>query len=421
MILNVLALLAIAAVAVFGAIQRLYRAAVMLAALVLGGALASVLGGPIADLVGASAGPEGTWSYVGDAFCFWGILCVAMLGLRAAGNRFLPNDPPLPTTVRVVGGAALGGLAGYLAVGLCLVIAQMLPVPPSVLGYEPFRYREGASRKHPERVERADALWLAPDRAAVWCFDTASGGALLARYGDAYPPERQRPAAYDPVVNTDDVLYVHWYRRWRAIRWRTGRILGPIPEVPPGEEGARGLVLDRARQTTLYGMKLKVFFAVRSEEVAGFPDIEAPEGKAFLKVRLRMEPAGPLPRTIDSAQFRLVEASGAPVAGDPLVVGDARKAAEDGGGPEALGSAASPPTAARNLRFAFPGGGDRGAYACTGMRFRFRERRQYATRGLVFTVPMSLPTDSVRLYMDPRVPTLDEVNQEAWPEAAAEK
>jgi len=422
-ILNVLVLLAIAVVAVFGALERVYRATLMLVALILAGALACVLAGPATDLFGFSGRAAGTWSYTADAFCFWAILCVAFLALRAAGQRLLPNEPPLPTTAHVVGGAAIGVVAGYLAVGLCLVIVQMLPVAPSVLGYEPFRYVEGVSHKNPQRVERAGALWLVPDRAAVWFFDAVTGGALdpaggalLARYGDAYPPERLRPAAYEPVVNTDDFLYYHWYRRWQAIRWRTGRVLGPIPEVPPGTEGRHGLMLERARKTTLYGMELEVYFAVRSDKVAGFPRVKAPPGQEFLKVRLRMKPASHLPRTIDSAQFCLVDASGHRVAGDPLVTGDARKGSEDGDGPEAVGSAASPPTVPRNLRFAFPGGGDWGVYVCTGMRFRFRQPRQYESRILVFTVPTPLPTDALRLFMDARVPPLDEVNQEAWPD-----
>ena len=430
MSLNLLAPLAVAVVAVFGAVQRLHQAAVMLVSLVLAGALAAVLGGPVADLFGSTSGAEGTWSYVGEAFCFWAILCVAFLGLRAAGDRLLPNEPPLPAAARVLGGGALGALAGYLDAGLCLIIVQMLPVAPAILGYEPFRYDAGTGRDTPERVERGDRLWLAPDRAAVWVFDTASGGALLGRYGDAYPPERRRPEGdsraadlptrratdaprgaseetprgNETAPDADDFLYYHWYRRWQAVRWRTGRALGPVAEVPPGAEGACGLLLRRGRETTLYGMKLKVFFAVQSEEVAGFPDIEAPAGEEFLKVRLRMEPADRLPRTIDSAQFRLVDASGQTVAGDPMVVGAAQKKAEDGGKPEALGSAESPPVVPRDLRFAFPGGGDQGAYACTGMRFRFRKGGQYAVRSLVFTVPASVTTDELRLFMDPCVP-----------------
>ena len=347
------------------------------------------------------------------------------LSLRTAAHRFLPNEPPLPKTAAAAGGGAVGALAGYLAVGLCLAIVQMLPVAPSVLGYEPFRYVEGVTRNNPERLERGRSVLLAPDRAAVWLLDAVTGGAMLGRYGDTYPPKRLRPEGYAAHVNTDDFLYYHWYRRWEAIRWRTGQVLGPVPEVPPGEEGQRGLRLDQGRKAVLYGMQLEVSFVVRTETVAGFPEIERPAGHDFLKVRLRLQPASEasdravgLPRTVDSAQFRLVDASGSPVAERPIVVGEARKPSAEGGAPQTLGVAEGPNVVPRNLRFAFPGGGDWGAYAATGVRFEFTEPGRYAGRAFVFTVPAALPTESLRLFMDPRVPPPAEVNQETWPEPA---
>jgi len=446
--LNLLTLVAVPLVAVFGALQRLSGAAVMLVSLVLAGGLASVLGGPVADLFGDTAAAEGTWAFVGEACCFWVILCVALFLLRAAGERLLRHRLPLPAAVRMLGGAVLGALAGYLAAGICLMLIQMLPVAPAILGYEPFRYVEGTGRENPERVERGETLVLAPDRSAIWVLDTVSGGALLGRYGDVYPPavsrtaasvRRPKVAAHDRAdadvrrppsgdetdADADDFLYYCWYRRWQAVRWRTDRALGPVAEIPPGSEWRHGLALRRVRGTTLYGMDLKVLFAVRSEE-AGFPGIEAPAGKEFLRVRLRFEPVGRRPRTIDSAQFYLVDSSGEPVAGHPLLVGEARKNGEDGQGVVVSESAASPPTAARNLRFAFSGVSppeqglapppargpdDRGVYACTGVRFRFREPGQYAARTLVFAVPASRPTDDLRLFMAPCAPRLDEVNQ----------
>lgn len=425
MLLNLLALLAMAAVAVFGALQRLYRAVQMLAALALSGALAAVLGPPLAGLLAGAGRPDSTWAYTADALAFWAILCVALLGLRTAAHRLLPHEPALPKPVAMAGGAVVGAAAGYLAVGLCLAIVQMLPTAPSVLGYAPFRYVEGTAREDPERVERGERLWLAPDRGAVWLVDAVTGGALLARYGDAYPPARLRPEGYTATVDTDDFLYHHWYRRWQAIRWRTGRVVGPVPEVPPGEKGEHGLDLARASDGILYGMELEVQFAVRSDKVTAFPDIRPPEGHDFLRVRLRFRPNrkgarthDALPRVIDSAQFRVVNAAGEPVADRPLVIGEARKPAEEGGTPEAMGSARCPTVTARHLRFAFPGADEWGTYAATGMRFEFTERRQYATRTLVFAVPVTTPTDSLRLFMDARVPPLAEVNQEAWPEAA---
>ena len=424
MIVNVLALVVIALVATFGAMQRLWRSAVGLVALVLGGAAAAVLGPPLADLLAGAGGD--VWAHTAEALAFWAVLCLGFLGLRTAAHRFLPNEPPLPAVAQAAGGAAVGAVTGYLAAGLCLVIVQMLPVAPSVLGYEPFRYVQGASPRNPERVERGDTLVLAPDRAALWLLDAVTGGALRARYGDTYPPARQRQDGDTPTRDADDVLYHHWYQRWQAVRWRTGRVAGPVAEVPPGDEGKRALALERARKTVLYGLALEVTFAVRSTSVPGFSDVVPPAGHEFLRVRVRVQPvadgtspAPRLPRTIDTAQFRLVDTEGARAAGPPLVTGEARQAADGGGQPRTMGSAHPPEPDPRNLRFAFPGDGEWGAYAATGLRLTFTGADQYASRTLVFTVPSALPTESLRLYLDPQVPAKAEVVQETWPAAPA--
>lgn len=419
MILNLLALAAIAAVAVFGARERLYHAAMTLVALVLAGAVACVLGGPVsAAIFGATTDTNSTWHYVGHALCLWAILCVVFLALRTVGHRLLPADAPVPDAAQVAGGAVFGALTGYLATGMALVVAQMLPVAPSVLGYEPFRHERGVSLENPERIVRESALWFAPDRVAVWLLDTAAGGGvrdgggpLLAPCGDAYPPDGQRAEGYRPAVDTDDFLYVLWYRRWEAVRWRTGLALGPVPEIAPAQVGQEALPLERRRHNTLYGMKLQVYFAVRTNRVAGFADIQPPDGHEFLQVRLRMEPSKRLPRTIDSAQFTLVDESGRQVAGNPMVHGEATRQSPDDKTPEAVGSPTSPPVVARNLRFAFPTGGNRGLYVASGMRFPFTERRQYETRTLVFAVPRTVASDTVGLFMVARVPSPAEIEQ----------
>jgi len=116
-IVNLLVLAAIATVAAFGVLQRLYRATQMLVALILAGALASTLAGPVAGAISASSdSPDSTWYYVGDAICLWAILCAVLLGLRTAGHRLLPTTPSLPTAASQAGGAVVGAMAGYLAV-----------------------------------------------------------------------------------------------------------------------------------------------------------------------------------------------------------------------------------------------------------------------------------------------------------------
>jgi len=419
MILNLLVLAAVAVVAVFGALQRLYHAAMALAALVLAGGLAVVLGGPVSSvLFGAAGDIDSTWHYVGDALCLWVVLCVGFLGLRTAGHRWLPGEAPVPKVAQVAGGAVFGALTGYLAVGLALVTVQMLPVAPSFLGYTPFRYIKGTSRENPERVVRHDMLWLAPDRAAVWLLDLSTGGgtrdeggALLDAVGDAYPPEAQRPQDYKPSVDTDDFLYALWYRRWQAIRWRTGAAGGPLASIPPDQVAREALPLQGRQPNVIHSMKLEVRFTARTNRLPGIANLLPPEGHEFLQVRVCLEPENRLPRIIDSAQFVLVDESGQTVAENPLVYGEALRRSAGDEKPKAIGLGSGPPVVPRNLRFAFPESGERGVCVADGMRFPFTEKGQYETRTFIFAVPTHVSREGVRLFMHPRFPSAAEIEK----------
>ena len=405
MLLSILTLLVIAVVGFIGGVQRLYRTALMLAALVVAGALACLLAGPLSRaMAGAPDDMQSMWFYAGDAICLWAVLCVAFLGLRLLSYRFLWQEPVAPATLDIAGGAVVGVAAGYIVVGLCLMICQMLPVAPSFLGYEPFRYIEGTSMENPEHIERGNAVWLAPDRAAIWLFDHLTGGgeeggALLGRYGDAYPPASLRPEPYSPAVDAHDFLYYHWYRRWQAVRWRTSLAAGPVEEIPQSAVKDRALKLERRAQSKVYGMKLQVNYVARSEGLAGFPEAEAPPGEEYVQVRLRFEPDRRLPRVIDSDQFYLMDTSGKRAAGPPMVLGDAEVGPN--GAPRPSKRTGTPDSEPRNLRFAPPQPSQSGTFLCDGIRYFFTDRRHYEEQILVFRVPKALHSMDLRLFMDP--------------------
>ena len=428
MLVNVLALVVVAVVACMCAAQGVYRAAQNLVALVLAGALAFGWFAPVTRALFSSADdPAGIWHYAGDALCLWAVLCVVFLGLRTAGERLLPHQPAFLPWADHAGGGAIGLVVGYVAVGVCLVLVQMLPVAPRFLGYEPFRYVEGTGEADPERIEPGDRLYLAPDRGVLTFFaylvggplgsagsDTVRAGTseapgLLNRYADVYPPPRMRGDTYAPVTDVDDILYYHWYRRWQYILFRTGSRLGPLAEVPAGTAAEHALPLDRARSTTLYGMSLRVNRAARSEAIEEFPDERPPQGEEFLAVTVRFKPVRRWPRTIDSAQFHLIDARGVRVGGASRIHGTAKRPAPVAGadaGPEVVARSGSPASFPRALRFAFPEGATEGHYLMDGARFHFVEKREYASRILVFTVPSAMRTDQLRLFLDPKVPPL---------------
>ena len=424
MLLNVLALVVVAAVACMCAAQGVYRATQNLVALVLAGALAFGWFAPVTRALFSSADdPAGIWYYAGDALCLWAVLCVVFLGLRTAGERLLPNQPAFLPWADHAGGGAIGLVVGYVAVGVCLVLMQMLPMAPRFLGYEVFRYVEGTGESDPERIEPGGHLYLAPDRGVLTFFaylvggplgsagsDTVRAGTseapgLLNRYADVYPPPQMRGDGYAAVTDVDDILYYHWYRRWQYILFRTGSRLGPIPEVPAGTAAEHALPLDRTRSTTLYGMSLRVSRAARSDSIEEFPDERPPQGEEFLAVTVRFKPVRRWPRTIDSAQFHLIDGRGVRVGGPSRIHGTAKRpvpVASADAGPEVVVRSSCPASFPRALRFAFPEGDTEGRYLMDGARFHFVQKREYVSRILVFTVPSG--TDQLRLFMDPKVP-----------------
>lgn len=420
MLLNVLALVVIAGVALMGAAQGVYRAAQTLLALVLAGALAFGLFAPVTAALFGPADDDGSiWFYAGDALCLWAMLCVVLLGLRTLAERLLPNQPDFLMWADHGGGASIGLVVGYLAVGICLVLLQMLPTAPAPLGYEPFRHVEGTSETDAQRIEPGDRLWLAPDRAVLTLFGYLTGGPLgpldagtsplLNRYDDVYPPPQMRGPGYTPVTDTDDVLYYHWYRRWQYILFRAGSRLGPIPEVPEGTAVEHAIPLDRTRSVVVYGMSARISRADRSNEIEAFPDEEPPEGQEFLAITVRIKPTSRLPRTIDSDQFHLLGDGGARVGGPPKVHGDAKRPRPVPGEemkPKVDARMGAPASFPRGLRFSFPERSTRGHYLMDGVRFHFAGKREAETRTLVFTIPSAVRTETLRLFLDPVVPPL---------------
>ncbi|MBE3070844.1 MAG: CvpA family protein [Planctomycetes bacterium] len=440
MVLSILALVAMAAIAYAGALDGLHRAARTLVALVLAGVIAFGLFGPVTGALFASADdPRSTWYYAADALCLWAILCVVFLGLRLLAGRFLRNQADIPVLIHRIGGGAVGAITGYLAAGVCLAMVQMLPVSPALFGYEPFRYVEGTSEENPERVVQAGRLWLDWDRQALGFFGYLSGAALgspeaslYERYGDVYetPGRPSHPAdrlrgSDRPPADADDFLYYHWYRRYEAVRWRTGVATGPIPEVPAGAADEHGLILRRGKSTVLYGMNLSLSNVTRAAALENFPDVRTPGGAGdeFLLVTLRLKVVDRVPRTIDSAQFHLLDSLGGKVGGAPLVSGPAKR--DIPRRPPADESELPPPqivagnntaeVAHRRLRFGFATGKPRGMYLMDGATFTFTERRQSENRTLIFVVPKAVRDEDIRLFMDPTVPPPPEPAPPAGP------
>jgi hypothetical protein len=404
-LLNILALAATVGVAYMSAAQGVYRAVQILAACLVAGVLAFGLCGPLAG-IGDSTNATSIWYYAGDAFFLWAVFCAVFMGLRMACDKFLPNQPALPYYINFPSGAVVGLATGYLAVGVCLVLAQMLPLAPDILGYAPFDYTPTEGEAQFEKLETGERLWLSWDRGALALFGYLSSAPLGSdassfynRYGDVYPPPELRPVKYEAVVNTDDVLYFHWYRRYQAVRWRQYSMPSPLPRRMQTSDGM-GLQLEADRMRAMDDIDVRVLGVVRRETLDSFPQMKPPADTDFLKVTLLFKPVGRLPRTVDSAELLLVTREGEKRRQPPLIYGATKPGEEPKTENIVRLSTAPKKVELRNVRF---GPGDRskpGHYLADGATFEFATPRDRELETFVFTLSRAARTDSVRLLLE---------------------
>lgn len=410
MLMNLLAVLAWAGVAYMGIIHGVYRSAQTLVACLLAGVIAFGLLGPATAFL-PTDNPKSIWYFAADPFCLWAVFCVAFVVLRALGEKLLKNEPQFSPILDHAGGGAAGAVTGYLAVGICLLLVQMLPTSPDFLGYEAFRFRRGQERAT-DTVEPGPTLWLQWDRGTLEFFNyltskpfgSAESG-LLARCGDVYPPPEKRAEEYQAVLDANDFLYYYWYRRYEFIQWQTGVASGPIPErARPITEGP-GLPLITGQMSVQSEVSVRIMRFDRMASIEAFPQERPAGGEEFLVMTLRFRPTARLPRAIDSSQFFLLGSRGERFR-DPMLYGRAKP-----GKPEnqflpdfAIPSALAP----RGVRFNLPAGKAEGNYLVSGATFTFTpsEPKQEEVRTFIFTVPKQtqLPNALLRLNVLPTPP-----------------
>jgi hypothetical protein len=422
--LSLIALVVTIAVAYMGAVLGVYRSAMALVSLVIAGVAGFGLMGPLSGLVG-SADPQSAWYYAGDAFFLWAITTAVFLALRTAGEKYLPNQPGFPNLVDRAGGAILGLCTAYLAVGLCLILAQMLPTSPELLGYEAFQFTnakpaieteklndtlhtvrpQGAGT--PDMVEvTKDPLWLGWDRGTLTFFDYLSSwpmAAILAdkasifdRYGDVFPPDRpdRRPDGYKSVLNADDFLYYHWYRRYEYIQWRTNLATGPVAGKGLAVSGDTGFPLSSTSLNRFQGLEVKIVGFARIDNLPELPEMKAPAGEDYMVVKIRFRPesvADGKKVEVDTDQFDIVEARGEKFVRPRIWV----KADKDGKGPARDSTFKAADFAARNTVVA---GGN---CLMDGAKMTFTEPGQTETLTLIFSgITKRMPLLDLRLNVE---------------------
>jgi hypothetical protein len=426
---NAAALVVTLAAAYMSWVLGVYRAAMALASCVIAGAIAFGLYGPLSSLLPGAGNLRSVWYYAGDAVALWGLFSAVFLVLRTAADKLLREQPGLPHLVDRGAGAVLGLGTGYLAVGMCLISVQMLPLnPDDVLGaYSPFKY-DGA---HNTAIRGPD-LWLKWDRGTLAFFDYLSarslgseGHAIFGRYGRVYGVKAEEPpkAAGQPETaaesnqaklpkeapTADDFLYYHWYRRWEYVWWNTGCSRGPIPDDYPPQPGV-GLAPGRTK--ILGDVQVRIVSADTARKVDFFDQERLGGDQQFLIITMILSPGAAAPATIDSDQFVLVGPNKDRCA-KPLVYDFARSV---DGKSEIVERTSMPAEAAlRDPRFSVPDVRREGRALASGATFTFKNSKQTTLQTFIFVAPKGIRLSDLRVLVEPLAPA------PAPPKAAAPK
>lgn len=421
MILSILALAGMAGIAYMSAVMGVYRAALTLVACVLAGVIGFGLMGPLAGLLGAGNPPAAgvqltVWYFVADAICLWAVFAVVFLALRTAGEKYLKNQPEFPRFIDRIGGFVLGTGTGYLTMGLCMILVQMLPTAPDALGYEAFTYT-APKPGQPEKVEPTSApLLLKWDRGTLEFFGYLSTwplgsdeARLFNRYGHAPLTGGEAVAEGKPVGTVNDFLYYHWYRRYEFIQWRTGRAMGPIPEQVKGMTEGPGTPLGFRDWAFVGNLRQEIVEFKTRDAIDEFQGVRPGSGERFVLVTVRFQPRGNLPAIFDTDQFELLVSPTLKAtkprlltAAKPGVPGKTENSIE----PEMPLAPLVPAAimAPRNPRFSFHPGALAGECMLDGVTFKFTEPNQVEVRTLVFNVRKEYKPEEMRLSVEPNLP-----------------
>jgi hypothetical protein len=416
MILSILAFVGMAIIAYMSAVQGVYRAAMILVACILAGVLGFGLMGPLAGMLvdykqqqPLPLASMSTWYFAADAVCLWAVFCIVFLGLRTLGEKFLQYQPDFPYHVNRAGGAILGVLTGYLTMGMCMILIQMLPTAPEELGYEAYAYSP-AKGDHPESILPTDRpLWLKWDRGTLDFFGYLStwplgsdDARLFGRYGRVYP---NAPATGEKYAGTvDDFLYYHWYRRHQFIVWKTNRPASdsPIKELARGLTEGPGSPLTYTDWMQVGGVKYQIISHKTRSTIDEFPNVKLSSGEQFVLVQVRFMPLN-VPAVVDTDQFELIVPS-LPKATQPRVLTAAKPGSpENTIEPEQPLAPMVPAAimAPRNPRFYIGTGMAAGEALLDGATFKFTDANQVEVRTLVFGVRKEHPPETLRLNAEP--------------------
>ncbi len=240
MLFSIVAGLMVLLVAAFWAYQGLFSSVIMFFEAMIAAMLAFAYYEQVHGLWAESLNPG-----LGLPVAFMGIFVLALLIMRVASDKLVPNGITFHLYVERGGGALFGFFSGMILVGSALIGVQMLPIGSSVVGFERFQ-----QDKQGRTVEK-DFLFK-PDAFTVGLANLLSNG----RFGGGNPLEYARPDLLTELYSArsapqteaafavpKDSLSVNAYCDLRQIDHATHKLEGnsllrefATEEAPPGKK-----------------------------------------------------------------------------------------------------------------------------------------------------------------------------------------
>src|SRR5687767_11781931 len=129
MILTIIILVLVGAIAFFHYTQGLFSATLSAICTILAAVLAFSYHEVVVDML-----LGGRFAGSAHAITLVVLFAVIYMVLRVMFDKMVPGNVRLPLLMDKIGGAAMGLVAGVFAGGIILIVAQYLPLMPSVAG-----------------------------------------------------------------------------------------------------------------------------------------------------------------------------------------------------------------------------------------------------------------------------------------------
>jgi uncharacterized membrane protein required for colicin V production len=188
------------------------------------------------------AGPEANSYYWGQGATMLVLFIVTFGLVRLVFEQFLRNTMTFRPLIDTIAGPVVGALGGYVLGGVLAVFAQMMPLPPKVLGYEPF------SVGSPTSVRKAK-MGLRCDDAVLGIYNGLSRGALAGgehglagRYRASEPLKSVKAEGHRRGRTAEDILYDLFCRR----------VQYALLKNPSAHYGGKGVSLNKVGETSTF-------------------------------------------------------------------------------------------------------------------------------------------------------------------------